>query len=279
MRNGEVYVIGANQGAGKTSLALQFALAALRRWPRRSYFSMEMGWRAIFQRLASIEAEVDLAAFREAQRQKRESREDRFMLAQATADLAGRKLLVSTKPAITPEYVVSETKRLAKRNAINLVVCDHMQLMAADHETRSDYEKFTAISRAMKQTAVEVDVPLLLVSQTSRSNSRERRAELDVADLRGSGAIEEDAAGVFLLFEDREDADRARAENDGRRYTKGPVRTFLKVGKNRYGEQGRCILLLHHKAQTRFELPEEAQAHDGADDRRLLAFNANGSAA
>ncbi len=161
---------------------------------------------------------------------------------------------MSTKPAITPEYVVAETNRLAKRNRVDLVICDHMQLMEADKTTRGDYEKFTAISRAMKQTAVEVDVPLLLVSQTSRSNSRERRMELDVADLRGSGAIEEDAAGVFLLFEDRDDAELARAADSGTRYTKGPLKCFLKIGKNRYGEQGRCLPMLHFKAETRFEL-------------------------
>jgi replicative DNA helicase len=108
----------------------------------------------------------------------------------------------------------------------------------------------------MKQTAVEVGVPVVLVSQTSRSNSRERRSELDVSDLRGSGAIEEDAAGVFLLFEDREDANAARSVDDGRRYTKGPVRSFLKIGKNRYGEQGRCIALWHHKSETRFEIAD-----------------------
>jgi KaiC/GvpD/RAD55 family RecA-like ATPase len=253
LRNGEVYVIGANQGAGKTSLALQFALSALRRGHGVLLFSMEMSHRAVFQRMAGIEAQVDLLAFRSAQRRKQDSQEDRIRLAHATADIAGWKLQVSTKPAVTPEYVISETKRLAKRGPVDLVICDHMQLMEADQSTRSDYEKFTAVSRAMKQTAVEVNVPVLLVSQTSRSNSRERRSDLDVADLRGSGAIEEDAAGVFLLFEDREDADAARSA-DGCRYTKGPVRCFLKIGKNRYGEQGRCLPLLHFKAQTRFEI-------------------------
>jgi KaiC/GvpD/RAD55 family RecA-like ATPase len=254
MRNGEVYVLGANQGAGKTSLALQFAMSALRKGHGVLIFSMEMGWRAVFQRMAGIEARVDLLAFREAQRWKRETQDDRLRLARATAELAGCKLLVSTKPAVTPSFVISETTRLAKRHAVDLVICDHMQLMEADQSTRSDYEKFTAISRAMKQTAVEVNVPLLLVSQTSRSNSRERRAELDVADLRGSGAIEEDAAGVFLLFEDRDDAQSAMSVDGGRRYTKGPLRCFLKIGKNRYGEQGRCLPLLHYKAETRFEI-------------------------
>lgn len=257
MRNGEVYVIGANQGAGKTSLALQFALASLKQGFGVLVFSMEMGWRAIFQRLCSIEAHVDLAAFREAQRQHRECAEDRLQLSRATGEISAWRLLVSTKPAITPDFIVAETERLAKRSAVDLVIVDHMQLCGADQGTRGDYEKFTSISRAMKQTAVEMDIPLLLNSQTSRANARERRDELDVSDLRGSGAIEEDAAAVFLLFDDREDVQAARSTDDGRRYTKGPVKTWLKIGKNRYGEQGRCIALWHYKSETRFVMEGE----------------------
>jgi replicative DNA helicase len=143
--------------------------------------------------------------------------------------------------------------------ASDLVIVDHMQLMGADSNTRGEYEKVTAISRAMKITAGEVGVPSLLLSQTSRSNSHERRSEVDVFDLRGSGAIEEDAAGVFLLFEDREDAEAARLDaRDGiTRYTVGPVKTWLKIGKNCYGMQGGYLSLKHHKSQTRFEPESE----------------------
>jgi len=265
MRAGEVYVIGANQGAGKTSLALQFALEALRRGNGVLLFSMEMGHRAVFQRLLGIEARVDLAVFRESQRHNRENHEDRLRLARATAEIAARKLWVSTQPAITPEAIIVETTRLAKRTPVGLVVVDHMQLCGSEQGTRSEYEKFTNISRAMKQSAVEIGAPLVLVSQTSRSNSRERRSELDVSDLRGSGAIEEDAAGVFLLFEDREDSEVAKKDDNGRRYTKGPLKTWLKVGKNRYGEQGRCLALRHHKAETRFELEGDDERLNGDD--------------
>ena len=80
--------------------------------------------------------------------------------------------------------------------------------------------------------------------------------------LRGSGAIEEDAAAVFLLYEDRDDADAAKSVDNGRRYTKGPVRTLLKIGKNRYGEQGRCIPLLHFKGETRFALAESEKSKE-----------------
>lgn len=256
MRDGEVYVIGANQGAGKTSLALQFALAVLHADFAALIFSMEMGWRAIFQRMAGIEARVDLAEYRISQLKNRVNPEDRLRLARATGEIAQWKLQVSTKSAVTPEYILNETKRLAKRTPVDFVIVDHMQLMGADKGVRGDYEKFTSISRAMKQTAVDVDVPLLLVSQTSRSNSRERRAELEVSDFRGSGAIEEDAAGCFLLFEDHDDAQKALAVDSGRRYLKGPVKTFLKVGKNRYGMQRVYLPLLHFKGLTRFDMIE-----------------------
>ena len=259
LRPGEVYVLGANQGAGKTSLTLQFALSAIRAGFGVLLFSMEMSWRAVFQRMAAIEAHVDLSAFRKAQADKAGTGGQMVRLCQATGLISGWNLQVSTKPAVTPEYIVTETKRLVKRSRIDLVIVDHMQLMSADANTRGDYEKFTAISRAMKQTAVEVNVPLLLVSQTSRSNSREHRAELEVADLRGSGAIEEDAAGVFLLFEDQEDAKAARYDSgDGKtRYTVGPVKTWLKIGKNRYGIQGAFLALKHLKSETRFEVCDD----------------------
>jgi replicative DNA helicase len=255
MRPGEVYVIGANQGLGKTSLMLQFAMTALANGQGVLIFSMEMNHRAIYQRMAAIKARVNLHDFRMDQIRKRDTRDQMVRLSRATAAISGWKLQVSTKPSVTPEYLVSETKRLAKRGAVDLVIVDHMQLMGSDAKVRGDYEKFTAISRAVKQTAMELNIPLILVSQTSRSNSREHRVELDVADLRGSGAIEEDAAGVFLLFEDREDA--AAAKNDVRdgktRYMTGPVKTLLKIGKNRYGLQGAYIMLNHYKSETRFE--------------------------
>jgi replicative DNA helicase len=121
----------------------------------------------------------------------------------------------------------------------------------------------------MKRVATEIEVPLLLVSQTSRNQAKEHRGELEVSDLRGSGAIEEDAAAVMLLYEDKADRDRALQEGDGSRYVRGPVRTCLKLGKNRYGEQGRYFHFQHMKATTRFD-PEESTHHETVQPRRSL---------
>ncbi len=271
MRNGEVYVIGANQGAGKTSLALQFITHLLYRHVGVLFFSMEMDWRAVFQRMAAIEAECNLNEYREAQiirLSKKASELDKAeaahreaemvsRLSQATARLVGLPLLVSTKPSVTPEYISQEAARLKKQHPIQLVVVDHMQLMSSAGGQRSDYEKFTAISRQMKQTAMDMGVPLLLVSQTSRGNAKEHRGELDVSDLRGSGAIEEDAAAVMLLYEDKDDRDRALLDGT---YPSGPVKSWLKLGKNRYGEQGKYLELKHYKTYTKF-----AESHTGPE--------------
>ena len=175
-------------------------------------------------------------------------------LGRSTGELAEFPLMVSTKGGVTPEYLQEETARLRSRERIDLVVVDHMQLMAATGSVRGDYEKFTSISRTLKQTAMEVKIPVLLISQTSRSNSSAMRSELEVSDLRGSGAIEEDACAVMLLYPEKEDRERALAEG---RFAKGPLKTVLKLGKNRYGWQGVEIPLMHHKTCTRFDLIEQ----------------------
>ena len=173
MRPGEVYVIGANQGAGKTSLALQFVLHALLERFGVLMFSMEMGWKDVFQRLISIHAGVDLLEYRNQKATSGAAHDMRQALAAATAELTPYALRISKKTRVTPEYLMSESIRIKRREKLDLVVVDHMQLMGASGSVRGDYERFTAISRALKETAQEIGVPVLLVSQTSRNNSAE----------------------------------------------------------------------------------------------------------
>jgi replicative DNA helicase len=253
---GEVYVIAANQGQGKTSLALQFAITTLERRHGVLIFSMEMSHRDVFQRIAAIDARVDLQLFR----RLRKYGEDAILLAQyeeallaSTGKFRRSPLFVSTKNAVTPEFLTEEAARVKGIAKIDLVIVDHMQLMGTAGKPKSDYEKFTGISRATKGIAAELGVPLLLVSQTSRANANDKRSELDVSDIRGSGAIEEDAAAVMLLYYDGEDFRQAKIENADR-LKRGPIKSWLKLGKNRYGPQGTYLPLNHFVAQTRFDL-------------------------
>ena len=276
MRKGEIYVLGGNQGSGKTSLALQFALAVLRQKQGVLYFSMEMSARDVFQRMTAIESRVDLLELRDLQRSETvysiELPEMRQRLVEQSRELSRMPLLVSTKSSVTPEYIGKECGRLKGKSKLDLVVIDHMQLMGTTGSVRGDYEKFTTISRTMKQIAMELALPVLLVSQTSRNNTTDRRSELEVSDLRGSGAIEEDAAACMLIYEDKEDRARALQEKT---YAIGPVKSWLKLGKNRYGWQGMYLPLFHVKKYTRFDVASD-EAERGEQARQPESRSADG---
>lgn len=253
MRAGEIYVLGANAGAGKTSLALQFIWHAVTNQRGVLLFSMEMGHRDVFQRMIGMLAKVDLSKFAVLQKSKAtgpDIDDMRFRLRRWSWEVADKPLLVCTRSSVTTKYMIDEVKRLSTRRRMHLVVIDHMQLMSSTGTPRGDYEKFTHISRSMKVIAETLGVPLLLVSQTSRNASHDKRNELEMEDLRGSGAIEEDAGAVLLLYPDKEDSERAVREQT---FHIGPVKTWLKIAKNRYGTSGTGIPLLHYKTFTMFE--------------------------
>lgn len=255
MRKGEIYVLAANAGAGKSSLALQFAATALANRSGVLYFSMEMGHKEIFQRMAAIGAHVDLKDFKRI----RKYNDDPAAIAEimdrlraSSKTLSRAPLLVSTKGAITTKFMVDEAKRL-KNNGVGIIIVDHAQLMGSEERNRSEYEKFTAISRALKGIASDLDVPLLLISQTSRRNNVEQRFELEISDMRATGAWEEDAAAVMLLYYDKDDFKLAK-DTDTDRLKRGPLKAWIKLGKNRYGESNGYVALNHFKALTRFDL-------------------------
>ena len=259
LRPGEVYVIGARTGQGKTSLALQFAGTAIANRVPPLLFSMEMGHRDAFQRMAGIEARADLTRYAWLRKHHPTSLDAKNMerdLRQATEKFSRVPFYVTTTTGVTPEFLVAESKRMKDRAGVGLVIVDHMQLMGASGRVKGDYEKFTAISRATKEIAVELNVPLILVSQVSRNNAVDKRVELEMSDLRGSGAIEEDAAGIMLLYYDAEDF--SQAKNDPKRMAAGPIRTWLKLAKNRFGAAGTYEELWHMKAITRFDQASEA---------------------
>ena len=259
LRPGEVYVIGARTGQGKTSLALQFAGTAIANRVPPLLFSMEMGHMDAFQRMAGIEARADLTRYAWLRKHHPTSLDAKDMerdLRQATEKFSRVPFYVTTKTGVTPEFLIQESKRMKERAGVGLVIVDHMQLMGASGRVKGDYEKFTAISRATKEIAVELNVPLILVSQVSRNNAVDKRVELEMSDLRGSGAIEEDAAGIMLLYYDAEDF--SQAKNDPKRMAAGPIRTWLKLAKNRFGAAGTYEELWHMKAITRFDQASEA---------------------
>lgn len=281
LRNGEVYLIGGTRGCGKTSLALRFVSRALAQKKGVLLYSLEMGQADVLRRMISIEERINLAQLRILQKKKAAKEmlpRDMECLENLESALGHRAekfsrlpLLVHQKPSVSPKYLIDETKRLKERQKLDLICIDHMQLMSSDGNEKKEYEKFTAISRAMKgEVARELNVPVLVVSQVSRTNSTDKRSELEMTDLRGSGALEEDAAAVMLLYHDAADMKQAASEdaamaNPRSRLSKGPLKAWLKLAKNRFGQSPTYLELIHWKNYTRFDSTDERdeEIYDG----------------
>ena len=254
MLDGEVYGVAARTGNGKTSLGLQFAIRALREKKGVVMFSMEMTWRAVFHRMLAIEARVDLSEFRWLQEHHQDTTGIRMALAKQTSEFYDSPLWVSEKSRVTPEYLLKEVKRLRDRlPKVDMLLLDHLQLCGSDEKNKNSYEKFTAISRALKQVAKELKLPILVMSQVKRPEDK-GHTELDLSDLRDSGALEEDMAGVMLIYPDEQDIKQAIIEG---RLEKGPVKNWLKLAKNRFGSSGLYMPLVHFKRFTRFDEAEQ----------------------
>lgn len=264
-RNGEVYILAGPRKLGKTSLALQFLSKFSKCGKGGILFSLEMGKEDVIRRMVSIEERVNLTQVRILQRHALDrviTPGDEMILRSLMAKLYRgedrvRKypLLVHQKPAASPAYLISEAKRLAERQKIDYICVDHAQLMGSTGNQKQDYEKFTAISRALKgEVARELQIPLFIISQVSRNASFEKRNELEVTDLRATGAWEEDSAAILLLYHDQKHSEELKARGE---LGRGPIKSWLKVGANRFGEDGAYIELTHWKTFTRFESNDE----------------------
>lgn len=191
---GELVVLAARPGMGKTALAGCWAAEVARDGKPVLFISREVKDETVTARLMAREARVDSTVFRQG---IANAPNVLPRLRQAQASLAELPLHIverSTAP-MTP----AEVRRLARSlPGIGLVVVDYLQLMEPDRRTNSRELEIASMSRAFKQLALDCDCPVLLLSQLSRKGEEAGRAPI-LSDLRESGAIEQDADIVLFL--------------------------------------------------------------------------------
>ncbi len=195
---GSLNIIAARPSMGKTALALNIAQhAALERKKPVLVFSLEMGGEQLAQRMLASEARVNVHDLRTGT-----FHESAW---EALADAAGR---LSQAPIYIDDSSVLSTLELrarcrrfkAKTNDVGMVVVDYLQLMHLPRPTDSKQQEVAEISRALKGIARELDVPIIALSQLSRAVEQRQDKRPQLSDLRDSGAIEQDADLVILLF-------------------------------------------------------------------------------
>ncbi len=239
LQRSDLVLLAARPGMGKTSLALNIALnAALRLHKHVAFFSLEMSAEQLALRLLSTLARIDSQQLRKG----RLSEEEWRRLLEAASILAETEFYVDDTPSASVMEVRSKARRLHAEVRLDLIIIDYLQLMRSDRRVENRVQEISYISRSLKALAREMDVPLLALSQLSRSIEHRQRKRPMLSDLRESGSLEQDADVVLFLYqdigEDEEDLEDANI-----------VKVF--VAKHRHGPTGEFAVFFD-KAHTRF---------------------------
>lgn len=191
------YVLAARPKVGKSALALQIAGHAALRLRKRVYLATtEMSSRQFTRRI--IAQQTGIPAARLEARNLSPSEREQAMYAAARLSESGLYLDVSA--GLTSAQVRARAMRLAARGGLDLMVVDHLHEMAADAPMAQRHLELGAMARSLRDTAKQLNVPLLLVAQLSRSTEHRADKRPQLSDLREAGAIEEVAYAVMFLY-------------------------------------------------------------------------------
>ncbi|REF36450.1 primary replicative DNA helicase [Thermasporomyces composti] len=232
---GQLIVIAARPGVGKSILALNLArAAAIHNNLASVIFSLEMSRTEITMRLLSAEARVPLQHMR----QGTMSDDDWAKLARKMGEVSGAPLFIDDSPNMTLMEIRAKCRRLRQRHDLRLVIVDYLQLMTSGKKVESRQVEVAEFSRNLKLLAKELGVPVVALSQLNRSPEQRTDKRPMLADLRESGSIEQDADMVILLH--REDAYERESSRPGEadfiiaKHRNGPTATITVAFQGHY---------------------------------------------
>jgi replicative DNA helicase len=255
LHDGELTIVAARPGMGKTSLVLNMAINVAspqelenardpnERWQEPGYavvvFSLEMPREQIVNRMLCSEARVDVSRVRTGML----APSDWSKLTQAAAHLNNLNIWVDDSAALSILELRSKVRRLQaefdrvdpatgeKKQRVGLVVVDYLQLMSGRQNANSREQEISEISRGLKRLAKELMLPVIALSQLNRAveTRGEKSKRPQLSDLRESGAIEQDADNICFIYRDdyynKESAERSVAELIVAKQRNGPTNT------------------------------------------------------
>ncbi|CAM4308014.1 replicative DNA helicase [Weissella hellenica] len=243
--DGEMIIIAARPAVGKTAFVLNIAQKVAVADPKLPVviFSLEMPDTSLVNRMLAAEGNINSQHMRTGQLES----EEWDSLVVATDSLARTNIYIDDTPGIRVTDIRSKLRRLYKREGqLGLVIIDYLQLIEG---TRSEgrQQEVSAISRAIKMMAMEMNVPIIALSQLSRSVEQRQDKRPMLSDIRESGSIEQDADIVAFLYRDdyyeksNEDDDNQNDPRDEEQQDIGEIEVILE--KNRSGARGTARLL------------------------------------
>jgi replicative DNA helicase len=254
LHGGEMVVIAARPSMGKTSLAMNIAeyVSIEQRLPV-GVFSLEMTSESLVLRMLCSRSRVNLRNVREGFLAER----DFPKLTGAAGKLANAPLFIDDSSALSILQLRAKARRMSQQYGIKLFVVDYLQLLhSTARRAENRQQEIADISSGIKSLAKELNVPVIVLSQLNRELEREKNRKPRLSDLRESGAIEQDADVVGLLYTpSSDDEDSAgSAEQDA-------VPVNLLIAKQRNGPTG-DVNLTFLKSYTRFESASKVSDED-----------------
>jgi replicative DNA helicase len=230
----DLIIIAGRPSMGKTSLALGIALnAALNR--TRQYtvaiFSLEMSKEQLCMRLLSAAGNLNMHRIRTGHLNEDEWK----TLARTASLLHDSRIYIDDTPAITVLEMGAKIRRLRAEHGLDLVVVDYLQLMSGSGTSENRQQEISDISRSLKSVAKELNIPVVALSQLSRAVENRPSKRPLLADLRESGAIEQDADLVMMIF--RSEMYAAEVEEEEDKPDEEHVAEIL-IAKHRNGPTG-----------------------------------------
>jgi replicative DNA helicase len=247
LQPGDLVIVAARPSMGKTSLVLNIcqhvatqAVDASGRKGVAGFFSLEMSKEAIFMRLLAAEARIDLYRLLGGNIGQKEYGQ----IAQALNTLGEAQFFIDDTAGIGVLEMRAKARRLKAEHGLDLLAVDYIQLMTARGRYENRTLELASISRSLKGLAKELSVPVVVLSQLSRAPEARADKRPMLADLRESGALEQDADVVMLIFrEDMYKQDDRPSESDG-------IAEII-IAKQRNGPTG-TVKLAFLREQTRF---------------------------
>ncbi len=230
LQPGQLVIIGARPAMGKSALALNIAMnvCSFTGLPV-AIFSLEMLANELSMRLLSGKAKVDSKRIR----RKDFLDTDLRSIAKAVQELSTLPIYINDSGSCTLMDIQSQCRKIKADQGLGLIVIDYLQLMNSHTKTSSREQQISEISRGLKTLAKELECPIIALSQLNRSVETRVDKRPSMADIRESGAIEQDADIVMFIYRD---------EYYNKESTKEPGIAEVIVGKNRGGETGTAKL-------------------------------------
>ena len=226
MQNADLIIVAGRPSMGKTSFAMNIAehVAAVEKLPV-AVFSMEMPGSQIVLRLLSSRGRIDQHKLRNGDL----GVDDWPRLAHTMGELSDAPFFVDDSPALSPMELRSRARRLKREHGLSLIVVDYLQLMQIPGKNDNRTNEISEISRNLKALAKELNVPVIALSQLNRSLENRTDKRPQMADLRESGGIEQDADLILFIYRD-EVYNKDRDDNKGM--------AEIIIGKQRNGPIG-----------------------------------------